>query len=97
MYILNDLLIRTLELKASDLHLTVGIQPTVRVNGKLIPIGPNKLMPEDIREFAKEILGERFERYNQIGEADTSYSVQLKSSPIHPISTANISVISCGI
>lgn len=76
MYILNDLLIRTLELKASDLHLTVGIQPTVRVNGKLIPIGPNKLMPEDIREFAKEILGERFERYNQIGEADTSYSVQ---------------------
>ena len=33
-------------------------------------------MPEDIREFAKEILGERFERYNQIGEADTSYSVQ---------------------
>ena len=53
MYILNDLLIRTLELKASDLHLTVGIQPTVRVNGKLIPIGPNKLMPEDIKEFAK--------------------------------------------
>lgn len=33
-------------------------------------------MPEDIKEFAKEILGERFERYNQIGEADTSYSVQ---------------------
>ena len=76
MYILNDLLIRNLELKASDLHLTVWIQPTVRVNGKLIPIGPNKLMPEDIKEFAKEILGERFERYNQIGEADTSYSVQ---------------------
>lgn len=76
MYVLNDLLIKTLELKASDLHLTVGIPPTVRVNGKLIAIGQTRLMPEDIRVFAQEILGDKFERYNQVGEADTSYSAQ---------------------
>lgn len=76
MYILNELLIRTLELKASDLHLTVGIQPTVRLNGKLVPIGMNKLMPHDIRTFAKEILGDKFEEYNRIGEIDISYAIQ---------------------
>lgn len=75
MYVLNDLLIRTLEMQASDLHLTVGIPPTVRVNGKLIPIGTDKLFPQDIEGFAKEILGPRFEKYAATGEADTSYSV----------------------
>lgn len=76
MYFLRDLLDKTTELGASDLHLTVGIPPTIRVNGRLYPIGKDKLVPEDIEGFAKEILGDRFEKYNQIGEADTSYSLQ---------------------
>lgn len=76
MYFLKDLLDMTTELKASDLHLTVGIPPTVRINGILKQIGDTKLSPEDIQNFAKEILEDRFDRYNQVGEADTSYSVQ---------------------
>lgn len=75
MYVLEDLLIKTLELQASDLHLTVGIAPTVRLNGKLIPLGVTKLFPQDIEGFAKQILGDKFDRYLQVGEADTSYSV----------------------
>lgn len=75
MYFLKDLLDKTTELNASDLHLTVGIPPTIRVNGRLYPIGKEKLGPEDIEVFAKEILGERFERYSEVGEADTSYSL----------------------
>ena len=74
MYILNDLLIKTLEMQASDLHLTVGIPPTVRINGTLIHIGNDKLFPQDIEGFAREILGDRFEEYAKVGEADTSYS-----------------------
>lgn len=78
MYLLKDLLNKTTELDASDLHLTVGIPPTIRLNGRLHAIGPEKLGPEDIKEFAKEILGPKFDRYNEVGEADTSHSLQGK-------------------
>ncbi|WP_194190254.1 type IV pilus twitching motility protein PilT [Clostridium chrysemydis] len=74
MYILDELLAKTVELGASDLHLTVGIPPTVRLNGKLMPLGDEKLTQPIIEGFAEDILGKKFEEYNQIGEADTSYS-----------------------
>ncbi|MCR6516456.1 MAG: type IV pilus twitching motility protein PilT [Clostridium sp.] len=74
MYILDELLAKTVELGASDLHLTVGIPPTVRLNGKLMPLGDEKLTQPMIEGFAEDILGKKFEEYNQIGEADTSYS-----------------------
>ncbi|PRR81650.1 type IV pilus twitching motility protein PilT [Clostridium vincentii] len=76
MYELNKLLNKTLELKASDLHLTVGIPPTVRINGKLIKIGEENLLPTDIEVFAREILASEFDRYNDIGEFDISYSLK---------------------
>ncbi|MBS5305144.1 type IV pilus twitching motility protein PilT [Clostridium tertium] len=75
MYVLNDLLNETIEKGASDLHLTVGLPPTIRVNGSLIKLGTEKLMPSALRDFSKEILGENFEVYNKTGEMDTSYSI----------------------
>ena len=53
MYYIKDLLLKTTELKASDLHLTVGIPPTVRVNGILMKIGEEILSPSDVESFAK--------------------------------------------
>lgn len=76
MYELNKLLAKTLELKASDLHLTVGIPPTVRINGKLIKIGEERLLPPDVEVFAREILASEFDKYNEIGEFDISYSLK---------------------
>lgn len=75
MYFLKELLMKTIEMNASDLHLTVGLAPTIRVNGKLIAIGSKKLLPGDIEGFAKEILDERYDDYIKIGEFDTSYSI----------------------
>jgi twitching motility protein PilT len=75
MYFLKELLMKTIEMNASDLHLTVGLAPTIRVNGKLIAIGSEKLLPDDIEGFAKEILDGRYEDYIKIGEFDTSYSI----------------------
>lgn len=75
MYELNELLRKTLEIDASDLHLTVGIPPTVRVNGELLQIGEERLMPSDVETYAKEILKEEFDTYNKVGEFDTSYSL----------------------
>ncbi|MBU5487795.1 type IV pilus twitching motility protein PilT [Clostridium sp. MSJ-8] len=76
MYLLNDLLLKTIELKASDIHLSVGIPPKVRVNGVLTAIGKENLTPQQTKDFAMEILGRRFEEFNKIGEYDLSYEVQ---------------------
>jgi len=74
-YGLNELLKETIRRGASDLHLTVGLAPTIRANGKLLKIGEEKLNPNALRSFAEEILGDKFEEYDKIGEVDTSYSI----------------------
>lgn len=75
MYLLKDLLIKTIELGASDLHLTVALPPTIRVNGKFNQIGSEKLLPDYIEIFAKEILNDNYDEYVANGEFDTSYSL----------------------
>ncbi|MDV4152322.1 type IV pilus twitching motility protein PilT [Clostridium sp. AL.422] len=75
MYVLDELLKETISRGASDLHLTVGLVPTIRVNGKLVKIGSEKLTPISLRSFAEEILGEKFVEYDKVGEMDISYSI----------------------
>ena len=75
MYFLKELLVNTIEMGASDLHLTVGVPPTVRKNGKLVQIGKENLLPNDIEKFAKEILDSKYDEYLEIGEYDISYSL----------------------
>lgn len=61
---------------ASDLHITTGITPIVRVNGKLKKIGTIDLTPDDTIRMAKEITtNEQFERFQKEGELDFSYSL----------------------
>lgn len=75
MYFLKELLVNTIEMGASDLHLTVAVPPTVRKNGKLVQIGKENLLPDDIEKFAKEILESKYDEYLEIGEYDISYSL----------------------
>lgn len=72
---LQELLKLTMDKNASDLHLTVGAPPTLRVNGHLVPVNNEKLLPPDTTYYAREILGKEYEVYNEVGEIDTSYSV----------------------
>ncbi|MBC2579002.1 type IV pilus twitching motility protein PilT [Clostridium sp. DJ247] len=72
---LKELLEITIKQNASDLHLTVGVTPVIRVNGELIHIGSEKLQPVDTDAYTKEILGEAYEEYIKIGEMDTSFSI----------------------
>lgn len=72
---LSDLLDKTLQKKGSDLHLTVGVAPTIRVNGELTQISDEKLKPKELEKYAQEILKEDFQEYCEIGEADTSFSI----------------------
>lgn len=71
------LLKKAIELNSSDLHITVGIPPTMRINGNLEPYGNDKLTPSDINEYVHRVLDqEQYKRYNEIGELDLSYSFQ---------------------
>lgn len=71
------LLKKAVELNSSDLHITVGIPPTMRINGNLEPYGNEKLTPGDIKEYVNEVLDEeQYKRYNEVGEIDLSYSFQ---------------------
>ncbi|SHJ57101.1 twitching motility protein PilT [Clostridium cavendishii DSM 21758] len=75
MLTLHDLLQITIQEGASDLHLTVNLPPTIRVNGNLVKIGSEKLEQSHTEAFVKEILGDFFEEYDKRGEFDTSYSL----------------------
>ncbi|MCM0648756.1 type IV pilus twitching motility protein PilT [Clostridium swellfunianum] len=73
---LYELLKMTTDKGASDLHLTVGVSPTIRVSGELIPVGTERLNPCDTEKYVKEILDEKeYSQYLSIGEVDTSYSI----------------------
>ena len=76
MYTLKELLEKTIECKASDLHLTADLAPMFRINGKLKSVSEEKLSKDDLRSFSKELLGNKFEKYIENGEIDSSYSLE---------------------
>lgn len=74
---LDRLLTSLVELGGSDLHLTAGIAPCMRINGALARIpGCDKLTPLDtellVRSFLPAVQWDRFEATHEL---DTSYSV----------------------
>lgn len=73
---ISDLLKNIINRKASDLHITVGVPPMMRIDGKLVSYGEDKLTTEDIQEFIDEILEERQKNTLQrTGQVDFSYSI----------------------
>ncbi|QIB26475.1 type IV pilus twitching motility protein PilT [Caloranaerobacter azorensis] len=71
-----ELLKKTIELGASDLHITVGYPPVMRINGELIKHGEETLTPEENIDLVKQILDEdKFKQLEINGEIDTSYSI----------------------
>lgn len=65
---------------ASDIHISAGKPPTVRVDGKLIPLEGEKILgPDDTREITFIILGpELKEKFLERKEIDFSYEYKYK-------------------
>lgn len=62
-------------MKASDIHLTVGIPPTFRISGELMNIGGEVLSSEDTEKLTMQALSEnKFKILEKVGELDFSYS-----------------------
>src|SRR5213083_2147543 len=73
----QELLTQVLALDASDLHLTVGAKPTVRIHGDLKPLEQYDILePDQVRRMVYAILTQRQrERLEQDLELDMSYSL----------------------
>jgi len=72
---LNALIELILHEKASDLHLSVGAHPLIRVSGTLIPLVKKPILTDgDLDAFAKILMREdQYERFNELTEVDFSY------------------------
>ncbi|MBI3039071.1 type IV pilus twitching motility protein PilT [bacterium] len=76
MFVLNDLLNLVVENEASDLHITVGSPPVIRVDGELIPTDLDVLTPMDTRSLIYNMLtAEQQKEFEEKLELDISYSV----------------------
>jgi twitching motility protein PilT len=53
---INDLLVTVLDRGASDLHVTVGRPPTMRLNGKLLPLEEPVLLGKDTKELVYAVM-----------------------------------------
>lgn len=73
---LLELLTVGMDRNASDIHFTVGIPPTYRIDGGLVSTLERRLTQEDTAYLVKQVLGERrMKTLDEIGELDFSYSI----------------------
>ncbi len=73
---IDGLLISLMRRNASDLHLTAGVPPFIRVNGKLFKLSKPVLKPEETQSIAKQLLGKKdLEQLDNKGEVDFSYII----------------------
>ena len=72
---MEDLLRLVVDEGASDLHLSVGAPPAVRLNGRLLKLEVRPLTPEDTETLARAITSEaNLQRVNQDGSVDFGFS-----------------------
>ena len=75
MILMEKLLMTVIEQDASDLHLTVGRPPTVRLHGHLVSLKTRVLTPEDTVSLMKSITPERAsQELQQEGTADFGFA-----------------------
>src|SRR5215203_5482800 len=73
----SEILLEVVAKKASDLHLTAGAPPTLRVRGSLVPVeGTQRLTATDTREIVYAILNSsQRERLETEWQIDFAYSI----------------------
>jgi twitching motility protein PilT len=73
---MEQLLREAVARKASDLHITVGIPPVLRIDGKLVRTDLPPLKPADTEDLLATIAGEsQLAAFDDWGETDFSYAI----------------------
>src|SRR5205809_5437987 len=75
---MHDLLTIMIERGASDLHITTGTPPQIRLHGKLTPLTQfEQLMPQDTQRLAYSVLNEgQKQKFEEDNELDLSFGIQ---------------------
>jgi twitching motility protein PilT len=75
---MHDLLTIMIERGASDLHVTTGTYPQIRLNGKLVQLNQfEQLMPQDTQRLAYSVLNEgQKQKFEEENELDLSFGIQ---------------------
>lgn len=74
---IDDLLIECVERKGSDLHITVGLPPTIRVDGELRALEYEPCTDFDTQRLIYDALQDReIEQFEETRELDFSYGVK---------------------
>jgi len=77
---LRQLLEEMVKMDASDLHLTVGSPPVVRVDGKLVKMPYDSLSPEDTKKLSYSIMNEKQRlKFETNSELDLSFGIEQMS------------------
>src|SRR5436305_113432 len=79
--LLTDLLIEVLDKGASDLHITAGARPTIRLNGTLMQLEERPIMtPPTIQRMLYAVLTQKQrEKFEEVLELDFAYAVPGKA------------------
>ena len=77
MYVINELLKKASENNASDIFLTVGVPPIMKVENNTIPMGEEKIKAEDCKMLVFGLFPneEKFASFLQEKSCDFSYSI----------------------
>ena len=74
---IQELLTMMYEKGASDLHITTGVPPTIRIDGRLVPLPLEPLAPQDTKRLCYSILTEaQKQRFEEDWELDLSFGVK---------------------
>ncbi len=78
MSVIEDILRQAKDAGASDVHITVGLPPKMRLQGKLIAMDNyNKMLPPDTQAIADEIMSDaQKEKLEEKGQCDMSFSIR---------------------
>jgi twitching motility protein PilT len=79
--LLTELLVEVLDRNASDLHLTAGARPTIRINGSLEQLEDRPMMtPPTIQRMMYAVLTQKQrEKFEEVLELDFAYAVPGKA------------------
>ncbi|MBU9721915.1 MULTISPECIES: type IV pilus twitching motility protein PilT [Bacillaceae] len=73
---LNEILSEAMKLYASDVHLTIGKPPVLRIHGNLAPMNEPPLKPEDTQRMVDEVLPEAMKQeLEKSRQVDFSYGI----------------------
>ncbi|MCR5215548.1 MAG: type IV pilus twitching motility protein PilT [Lachnospiraceae bacterium] len=73
---IQEILMVAKEAGASDVHITIGLPPMMRLHGELMAMGFPRLMPDDTREIVYSMMNEKQRTsFEETGDHDFAFAI----------------------